>query len=132
MITAADSRNVAAFTRYTNSTSATASRKPPSAGPTKKPMLSIVEATTLALVSSRGSIASRGSRAACAGRKASDSSPVSRARPNTASAGPSAAMTTAATTTTTARVMSAPIITRLRGNRSASVAANGARIAMLT
>ena len=48
----------------------TASRSPPSAGPTQKPRLSIVLELTLAAVSSSGVFASEGSSADCAGWKA--------------------------------------------------------------
>ena len=51
----ADTRNVTASTRYTTGMSATASSTPAMAGPAKKPSPSIVDDTTLALVSSRGS-----------------------------------------------------------------------------
>ncbi len=47
---AADQMKVAAFTTYTVWMSATASRSPPSAGPRKKPTLSIVLEATLAAV----------------------------------------------------------------------------------
>ena len=48
----------------------TASSRPPRAGPTQKPRLSIVLELTLAAVSSSGVVASEGSSAACAGWKA--------------------------------------------------------------
>ena len=53
---------------------------PPSAGPPKTPMLSIVLEATFAEVSSAGERASEGSSAACAGRSAeyaTETSPAS-------------------------------------------------------
>jgi hypothetical protein len=58
------------LTPNTTSGFVAASRMPPSAGPTKVPMLSTVEEVTLAALSSSGVRARDGSKAACAGRKA--------------------------------------------------------------
>jgi hypothetical protein len=66
----ADQRNVAAVTTKTTQTFETASRIPPSAGPTQKPRLSSVLELTFAAVSSSGVRASEGSSAACAGSNA--------------------------------------------------------------
>ena len=63
----ADQRKSAAVTTKTTQPLETASRRPPSAGPTQKPRLSIVLELTFAAVSSSGVFASDGSSAACAG-----------------------------------------------------------------
>ena len=97
----------------------------PSAGPAKNPTASIVEATTLALVSSRGSVASSGSSDAWAGRNASESTAGQQTGGVDRDGGPSAAISTAPTTMTAARLRSEPIITSRRSWRSASVANSG-------
>ena len=61
--------------------SATASNSPPSAGPAKKPTLSIVLEATLAAVSSPESRASFGKSAAWAGRNGVPASDVTIASP---------------------------------------------------
>ena len=63
-------RNVPAVTKNTTPASLAASNRPPSAGPTKLPRLSIVLRATFAAVSSSGVRASSGSAADSAGRNA--------------------------------------------------------------
>ena len=69
-IITADQRKLSALTPNTSSGFVAASRMPPSAGPTKVPMLSTVEDVTFAALSSSGVRASDGSSAAWAGRNA--------------------------------------------------------------
>ncbi len=97
----------------------------PIAGPTKNPMLSIVEETTLAPVSSRGLLANDGSSAAWAGRNAVPRADVTRATPYTTRAGASASMAMAPTTTRATRDRSAAIITARFEYRSANVDSTG-------
>ena len=63
----AEKRNSAAVNMKTTQTLETASRRPPRAGPTQKPRLSIVLELTFAAVSSSGVFASEGRSAAWAG-----------------------------------------------------------------
>ena len=128
---AADHRNVSALKTYTVWTLATARSNPPSAGPAKKPTLSMTLDATFAAVSSPGSPARTGSRAACAGRKAVPTSAVAIASAYTSREGPPAAITPAAANTSAARMQSAESITRLREYRSASTDAKGSAIAIV-
>jgi hypothetical protein len=66
----ADARKSAAVARKTTSVLVSASRNPPSAGPTKMPIPSVVLDATFEAVSSSGVRASEGTSAAWAGRKA--------------------------------------------------------------
>ncbi len=68
--TKADHRNSAAAIAKTAPTLVTARRRPPSAGPTKKPTLSSVVEVAFAAVSSSADRASEGSSADWAGPKA--------------------------------------------------------------
>ena len=126
----ADSRNVAALSAKTLATSATASRNAADAGPTKKARLSMVLATLLAAVSSSGSSTSDGVSAIWAGPEGRAEQGESVASTKTTAAGPSACDDAAAAPTSTDRARSQPIITVLRGHRSARAAANGATTAI--
>src|SRR5437899_1456222 len=122
---AADQTKVSALKTNTTCISVTTSRSPPMAGPTKKATLSSVLTVPFAAVSSAGSRARAGSIADSDGRKGEPAMDASVARMNTVQAGASVATSAAATDTSTARDRSDPIITYLRGSRSASIAANG-------
>ena len=122
---AVDHRKVQALTRNTTWTSATPSSRAPRAGPTKKARLSKVLEVPLDAVSSSGRLASAGISARWAGRNAPPISEVSVARTKTVAGGRSRARHSAARATRPARMRSAPIITFLRGSRSAMVAATG-------
>jgi hypothetical protein len=69
-ISSADQRNAPAVTAKTTPVLVAATSRPPNAGPTNTPTLSIVLAVTFAAVRSSGSSANPGSTAACAGRNA--------------------------------------------------------------
>ena len=84
----ADRTKVSALTAKTAATSATASRNPASAGPTKNARLSTVLETPLAAVSSSGVFTSDGVSASCAGRKAVPTIGERVASTKTTAAGP--------------------------------------------
>src|SRR4029078_7095971 len=75
---------------------------PASTGPISAPVLSIIDATTLAAASSVGVRTSHGSVAACSGRYAPSSPELVAARATTARGDPSTAAVTAARTRRTA------------------------------
>ena len=77
----ADTTNTPDITRKEVPTLVAASRRPPIAGPTNQPALSIVLPVTFAAVSSRGVRASDGSNAASAGRKAVELTDTRMERP---------------------------------------------------
>ena len=93
----------------------TASRIPASAGPAKKPTLSIVEAATFAADSSAGPAASSGSRDACAERNGEPQIAARIASAYTPSGAPPPAISAAAAKTRMARVRSDPTMTSRRG-----------------
>ena len=126
----ADHTKVKALNAKTAPMSATASSRPPTAGPTKNPMLLIVLETTFAAVSSDGSCARLGKIAAWAGRNTMPAIPVSTDSAYTGNSGPSNSTMAADAKTKTTRTASAPNMTRRRSNRSASVANSGASTAI--
>lgn len=132
MTITADHTKVIASKTNTTPTSATASSSPATAGPTKNPMLWIMLDATFAALSCVGVVARLGRIAACAGRNTRPTTPTRIDSAYTGSAGPSASTTITAASTSTTRSRSAEIITRRRSNRSASVATNGARTAIVT
>ncbi len=116
----------------TTGTEVTVTSRPPSAGPTKKAMLSTVLAVPLAAVSSSGPSTSEGSSAATAGRNGVDTIATTVARATIRMVGAFTAMRPEMTSTSPNLVRSQATITRLRGNRSTSTAANGVTSAIRT